>query len=79
MALAIGLLIGLERGWKSRTEEEGMRAVGVRTLALSGLDVLIVVSQWPKQRISHLETLAKAIRRALDSHVDPQDQMVVNL
>ncbi len=36
-----------------------------RTLALSGLDVLIVVSQWPKQRISHLETLAKA--RAIEN------------
>ena len=36
-----------------------------RTLALPGLDVLFVVSQWPKQRISHLETLAKA--RAIEN------------
>lgn len=37
VALAVGLLIGLERGWQSRKEEEGERAAGLRTLALSGL------------------------------------------
>lgn len=37
VALAIGLLVGLERGWRSRTEREGERAAGVRTFALSGL------------------------------------------
>jgi predicted amidohydrolase len=36
-----------------------------RTLALPGLDVLFVVAQWPKQRLSHLETLAKA--RAIEN------------
>lgn len=37
IALAIGLLIGLERGWSSREEKEGARAAGIRTHALSGL------------------------------------------
>ena len=37
LALAIGLLIGLERGWTSRAEAEGERTAGLRTLALSGL------------------------------------------
>lgn len=37
VALAVGLLIGLERGWQSRKEEEGERAAGLRTLALSSL------------------------------------------
>lgn len=37
VALAIGLLVGLERGWHSREEEEGSRAAGFRTFALSGL------------------------------------------
>lgn len=37
VALAIGLLVGLERGWHSREEEEGQRAAGFRTFALSGL------------------------------------------
>ena len=36
-----------------------------RLLALQGVDVLFVVSQWPKQRLSHLETLAKA--RAIEN------------
>ena len=37
VALAIGLLIGLERGWKAREAAEGERAAGVRTHALAGL------------------------------------------
>lgn len=37
VALAIGLLIGIERGWKTRDEAEGERALGLRTLALTGL------------------------------------------
>ena len=37
VALAIGLLIGLERGWKLRGEEEHSRAAGFRTFALTGL------------------------------------------
>jgi uncharacterized membrane protein (DUF4010 family) len=37
VALGIGLLIGLERGWKSREVASGRRAAGVRTFALCGL------------------------------------------
>ena len=37
VALAIGLVIGIERGWKQREEAEGDRAAGLRTHALSGL------------------------------------------
>ena len=37
VALAIGLLIGLERGWSARDEREGERAAGLRTHAISGL------------------------------------------
>ncbi len=37
VALGIGLLIGLERGWKTRSVEAGKRAAGVRTFALCGL------------------------------------------
>lgn len=36
-ALAIGLLIGLERGWKERETDEGERIAGVRTYGLIGL------------------------------------------
>ncbi|MGD8884363.1 MAG: MgtC/SapB family protein [Gammaproteobacteria bacterium] len=36
-ALAIGLLIGVERGWKRREEEEGGRIAGLRTYGLIGL------------------------------------------
>jgi uncharacterized membrane protein (DUF4010 family) len=37
VALGIGLLVGLERGWRRREAEPGRRAAGIRTFALSGL------------------------------------------
>jgi uncharacterized membrane protein (DUF4010 family) len=37
VALAIGLLIGLERGWKTRELLEGQRVAGVRTFGVIGL------------------------------------------
>ncbi|HNF08686.1 MAG TPA: MgtC/SapB family protein, partial [Pseudomonadales bacterium] len=37
VALAIGLLVGLERGWKSRELGEGRRIAGFRTFGLTGL------------------------------------------
>lgn len=37
VALALGLLIGLERGWKTRALDEGQRVAGVRTFAVIGL------------------------------------------
>jgi len=36
-ALGIGLLIGLERGWKDREDPEGSRIAGFRTIGLIGL------------------------------------------
>lgn len=36
LALASGLLIGLERGWQQRERPEGHRVAGVRTFALIG-------------------------------------------
>ena len=37
VALAIGLLIGLERGWQTREERDHQRTAGLRTFALTGL------------------------------------------
>ncbi|MFM8745920.1 MAG: MgtC/SapB family protein [Aestuariivirga sp.] len=37
LALALGFVIGLERGWKERDEPEGQRAAGLRTFSLIGL------------------------------------------
>lgn len=36
-SLAIGLLVGIERGWKTRGAEDHGRAAGLRTFGLSGL------------------------------------------
>ncbi|MBL8552340.1 MAG: DUF4010 domain-containing protein [Hyphomonadaceae bacterium] len=37
LALGIGFLVGVERGWKQRNEEDGTRAAGLRTYTLIGL------------------------------------------
>ena len=37
LALAIGLLFGLERGWHRRMDASGDRSAGIRTFALTGL------------------------------------------
>lgn len=37
IALALGLLIGLERGWRERERREGMRVAGLRTYGLISL------------------------------------------
>jgi uncharacterized membrane protein (DUF4010 family) len=37
LALALGFVIGLERGWRERDEGEGQRAAGIRTFSLIGL------------------------------------------
>ena len=37
LALAIGLLIGVERGWRQRAEKAGDRVAGIRTFAILGL------------------------------------------
>src|SRR5215813_12472525 len=37
VALGIGLLIGLERGWHTREMKPGTRAAGIRTFAITGL------------------------------------------
>ncbi len=37
LALGIGLLVGIERGWHTREQSGGVRVAGVRTFALTGL------------------------------------------
>lgn len=46
-ALAIGLLVGLERGWREREAPAGSRTAGIRTYSLTGLlgGLLAAVSQ----------------------------------
>ncbi len=42
LALAIGLLFGLERGWHGREASEGRRIAGIRTFALTALTGAVV-------------------------------------
>ena len=37
LALALGLLVGVERGWQEREAAEGSRLAGIRTFGLIGL------------------------------------------
>ena len=37
VALAVGIIVGVERGWKTRDEHAGIRLAGVRTFALASL------------------------------------------
>lgn len=37
VALAVGLLVGLERGWRDREEPAGHRIAGIRTYSITGL------------------------------------------
>src|SRR3954471_17226318 len=37
VALAVGMLIGVERGWQLRDEKPGARVAGIRTFAIVGL------------------------------------------
>ncbi|GGC52692.1 MgtC/SapB family protein [Chelatococcus reniformis] len=37
LALGIGLIVGLERGWRQRDEAAGSRTAGIRTFSLIGL------------------------------------------
>lgn len=64
-ALAVGILIGLERGWREREGADGSRVAGLRTFALFGLlgGVLGVLSEalgpWPLvARLAGLSILA---------------------
>jgi len=48
-ALALGLMIGIERGWSGRDSDEGTRVAGVRTFSLIGLSggvFAILAQQW---------------------------------
>lgn len=47
-ALAVGLIVGLERGWREREVADGQRVAGLRTFALTGLlgGVLALVNPW---------------------------------
>jgi|SRR5579863_4328102 len=46
LALALGLLIGLERGWEYRELPEGGRGAGIRTFGLVSLLSAVAVQLW---------------------------------
>jgi uncharacterized membrane protein (DUF4010 family) len=64
VALGIGLVIGLERGWRTREARPGTRAAGIRTFAISGLlggIVAALAQALPKQDLAGEPNLAGGI------------------
>jgi uncharacterized membrane protein (DUF4010 family) len=60
VALGVGLLIGLERGWRMRGATAGSRAAGIRTFALSGLlggVVAALARALPEQEVGNATSL----------------------
>jgi len=64
LALGIGLLIGLERGWRRRGAKPGSRAAGIRTFAISGLLgglSALLAQALPKQGLGEAPNVAGSI------------------
>ena len=81
VALAIGLLIGLERGWHSRDLGEGQRIAGIRTFGLIGL--LGGLSATLAEDFGHLiisaGLLATAIAFGIAQWRDPRQESDVSI
>lgn len=64
MALGIGFLIGVERGWRHRDAPEGTRAAGLRTYAIAGLFGGVAAALTPFVGAIGFATLALAFSTA---------------
>lgn len=63
LALGIGLLVGLERGWRTREAAPGSRTAGIRTFAISGLlgGVLGAMAGTPETALSTAGAIILAV------------------
>lgn len=77
VALAIGLLIGLERGWRARKAKEGERIAGVRTFGLiallGGVSALLGQHLGPLVTVLALIGLAAALTAAYVVNLRDED------
>ena len=48
IALGIGVIVGLERGWQARDLERGQRLAGIRTFSIAGLLGGVLAAASPK-------------------------------
>lgn len=78
LALGIGLLIGVERGWRQRGERAGSRVAGVRTFGLLGLlggvagVLATAVSPWIAVAVLAAAAAALVVSHRQDMIVDGQ-------
>ena len=54
IALGIGLIVGLERGWKTRDQTSGVRMAGLRTFAVAALAGGILAAASTPERLAVL-------------------------
>lgn len=82
-ALAIGLLMGVERGWKWRDAQDGARVAGIRTFALLGLLGGVAGVLWQQASVSVFAAGLVAVTLVLVSaHVltpDKQDSSITGI
>lgn len=72
-ALAIGLIVGLERGWKERGDPTGSRVAGFRTFGLIGLVGGLAASLDPGNGFvisAGVIGLALLLRQGFEAHID---------
>ena len=67
LALAIGLLVGLERGWRERDAPDRSRTAGLRTFGLVGLlgGIFAALSEALGSGVLFLSILAGPVRFSL--------------
>lgn len=77
VALAAGLLIGVERGWRLRGEEPGTRVAGVRTFALiGGLGGASAIISQKVHPLASVVLVAGAVAMLVVSHIRAIDSPV---
>lgn len=72
-ALAVGLIIGLERGWKERGDPNGSRVAGFRTFGLIGLTGGLAAALDPGNGFviaAGAIGLALLLRQGFEAHID---------
>ena len=75
LALAIGFLIGVERGWRQRDEEAGGRVAGIRTFSLVGLlgGLVGLLSQGPLAALALLLAVGAVAALLIGYHADMRE------
>ena len=80
LALAIGMLIGTERGWRAREEPDGSRVAGLRTFSILGLfgGLIGLAIEGPLRELSLLLAASAIAAILLGYHIDMRREGAVS-